>query len=122
MEVLVGWEGRARAPTTITTTTTRSLGKHRGRAMAVTAALLCLAVLSPPPPLPYILNSHSLHPTCVDSSSINLISFVPIIETVAPSEEAQPTLRPWTGFEPVRLESPWTPKHAWFHCTTAATS
>ncbi|MPC28119.1 hypothetical protein E2C01_021314 [Portunus trituberculatus] len=42
-------------------------------------------------------------------------------ETVAPSEEAQPTLRPWTGFEPMRLETPRTPKHAWFHCTTAAT-
>ncbi|MPC87116.1 hypothetical protein E2C01_081967 [Portunus trituberculatus] len=39
-------------------------------------------------------------------------------ETVAPSEEAQPTLGPWTGFEPVRLETPRTPKHAWFHCTT----
>ncbi|MPC26380.1 Metabotropic glutamate receptor 2 [Portunus trituberculatus] len=26
-----------------------------------------------------------------------------------------------TGFEPVRLETPRTPKHAWFHCTTAAT-
>ncbi|MPC50091.1 hypothetical protein E2C01_043914 [Portunus trituberculatus] len=24
------------------------------------------------------------------------------------------------GFEPVRLETPQTPKHAWFHCTTAA--
>ncbi|MPC68318.1 hypothetical protein E2C01_062518 [Portunus trituberculatus] len=36
---------------------------------------------------------------------------------VAPSEEAQPTLGPWTGFEPVRLETPGTPKHAWFHCT-----
>ncbi|MPC27541.1 hypothetical protein E2C01_020713 [Portunus trituberculatus] len=32
---------------------------------------------------------------------------------------AQPTLGPWTGFKPVRLETPWTPKHAWFHCTTA---
>ncbi|MPC40999.1 hypothetical protein E2C01_034579 [Portunus trituberculatus] len=31
-------------------------------------------------------------------------------------EEAQPTLGPWTGFEPVRLETPRTPKHAWFHC------
>ncbi|MPC28590.1 hypothetical protein E2C01_021799 [Portunus trituberculatus] len=41
-------------------------------------------------------------------------------ETVAPSEEAQPTLIQWTGFEPVRLETPRTPKHAWFHCTTAA--
>ncbi|MPC14452.1 hypothetical protein E2C01_007219 [Portunus trituberculatus] len=39
-------------------------------------------------------------------------------ETVAPSEEARPTLGPWTGFEPVRLETPRTPKHAWFHCTT----
>ncbi|MPC30083.1 hypothetical protein E2C01_023338 [Portunus trituberculatus] len=39
-------------------------------------------------------------------------------ETVAQSEEAQPTLGPWTGFEPVRLETPRTPKHAWFHCTT----
>ncbi|MPC41913.1 hypothetical protein E2C01_035523 [Portunus trituberculatus] len=26
-------------------------------------------------------------------------------ETVALSEEAQPTLGPWTGFEPVRLET-----------------
>ncbi|MPC30059.1 hypothetical protein E2C01_023312 [Portunus trituberculatus] len=26
---------------------------------------------------------------------------------------------PWTGFKPVRLETPRTPKHAWFHCTTA---
>ncbi|MPC61396.1 hypothetical protein E2C01_055468 [Portunus trituberculatus] len=42
------------------------------------------------------------------------------LETVALSEEAQPTLRPWTGFEPVRLKTPRTPKHAWFHCTTAA--
>ncbi|MPC35494.1 hypothetical protein E2C01_028918 [Portunus trituberculatus] len=41
-------------------------------------------------------------------------------KTVAPSEEAQPTLRPWTGFEPVRLETPHTPNHPWFHCTTAA--
>ncbi|MPC47364.1 hypothetical protein E2C01_041108 [Portunus trituberculatus] len=41
-------------------------------------------------------------------------------ETVAPSEEAQPTLGPWTGFEPVRLETPRTPEHAWFHCATAA--
>ncbi|MPC52048.1 Tyrosine-protein phosphatase non-receptor type 14 [Portunus trituberculatus] len=41
-------------------------------------------------------------------------------ETVAPSEEAQPTLAPWTGFEPVRLETPRTTKHTWFHCTTAA--
>ncbi|MPC53202.1 hypothetical protein E2C01_047090 [Portunus trituberculatus] len=41
-------------------------------------------------------------------------------ETVAPSEEAQLTPGPWTGFEPVRLETPRTPKHAWFHCTTAA--
>ncbi|MPC99060.1 hypothetical protein E2C01_094455 [Portunus trituberculatus] len=41
-------------------------------------------------------------------------------ETVAPSEEAQPTLEPWTGFEPVRLETPRTPKHACFHCTTAS--
>ncbi|MPC21188.1 hypothetical protein E2C01_014165 [Portunus trituberculatus] len=39
-------------------------------------------------------------------------------ETVAPSEEDQPTLGPWAGFEPVRLETPRTPKHAWFHCTT----
>ncbi|MPC84186.1 hypothetical protein E2C01_078914 [Portunus trituberculatus] len=37
----------------------------------------------------------------------------------APSEEAQPTLGPWTGFEPVRLETPRTAKHTWFHCTTA---
>ncbi|MPC44990.1 hypothetical protein E2C01_038673 [Portunus trituberculatus] len=28
------------------------------------------------------------------------------------SGEAQPTLGPWTGFEPVRLETPRTPKHA----------
>ncbi|MPC49404.1 hypothetical protein E2C01_043203 [Portunus trituberculatus] len=41
-------------------------------------------------------------------------------ETVALSEEAQPTLRPLTGFEPVRLETPLIPKDAWFHCTTAA--
>ncbi|MPC46818.1 hypothetical protein E2C01_040547 [Portunus trituberculatus] len=41
-------------------------------------------------------------------------------ETVAPNEEAQPTLGPWTGFEPVHLETPQTPKRAWFHCTTAA--
>ncbi|MPC90325.1 hypothetical protein E2C01_085302 [Portunus trituberculatus] len=34
-------------------------------------------------------------------------------------EEAQPTLGPWIGFEPVRLETPRTPKHAWFYCTTA---
>ncbi|MPC15967.1 hypothetical protein E2C01_008773 [Portunus trituberculatus] len=27
-------------------------------------------------------------------------------------KEAQPTLGPWTGFEPVRLETPRTPKHA----------
>ncbi|MPC37363.1 hypothetical protein E2C01_030837 [Portunus trituberculatus] len=40
-------------------------------------------------------------------------------ETVAPSEEAQPTLGPWAGFEPVRLETSRTPKHSWFHCTTA---
>ncbi|MPC77449.1 hypothetical protein E2C01_071903 [Portunus trituberculatus] len=40
-------------------------------------------------------------------------------ETIAPSEEAQPTLGPWTGFKPMRLEAPQTPKHAWFHCTTA---
>ncbi|MPC19638.1 hypothetical protein E2C01_012560 [Portunus trituberculatus] len=40
-------------------------------------------------------------------------------ETLAPSEEAQPTLGPRAGFEPVRLETPQTPKHAWFHCTTA---
>ncbi|MPC21153.1 hypothetical protein E2C01_014129 [Portunus trituberculatus] len=38
--------------------------------------------------------------------------------TVAPSEKPQPTLGPWTGFEPVRLETPRTPMHAWFHCTT----
>ncbi|XP_045101932.1 uncharacterized protein LOC123498665 isoform X2 [Portunus trituberculatus] len=41
-------------------------------------------------------------------------------ETVAPSEEAQPILGPWTGFEPVRLETPRIPKHTWFHCTTVA--
>ncbi|MPC48509.1 hypothetical protein E2C01_042283 [Portunus trituberculatus] len=41
-----------------------------------------------------------------------------ILETIAPSEEVQPTLGPWIGFEPVRLETPRTPKHAWFHCTT----
>ncbi|MPC39863.1 hypothetical protein E2C01_033413 [Portunus trituberculatus] len=40
--------------------------------------------------------------------------------TLALSEDAQPTLGPWTGFEPMRLETPQTPKHAWFHCTTAA--
>ncbi|MPC59034.1 hypothetical protein E2C01_053049 [Portunus trituberculatus] len=34
------------------------------------------------------------------------------------NEEAQPALRPWTGFEPVRLETPRIPKRAWFHCTT----
>ncbi|MPC47598.1 hypothetical protein E2C01_041349 [Portunus trituberculatus] len=39
-------------------------------------------------------------------------------ETVAPSEEAKPTLGPWTGIEPLRLETLRTPKHAWFHCTT----
>ncbi|MPC25318.1 hypothetical protein E2C01_018424 [Portunus trituberculatus] len=32
--------------------------------------------------------------------------------SVAPSEEAQPKLGPWTGFEPVRLETSRTPKHA----------
>ncbi|MPC69458.1 hypothetical protein E2C01_063683 [Portunus trituberculatus] len=26
-------------------------------------------------------------------------------ETLAPSEEAQPTFGPWTGFKPVRLET-----------------
>ncbi|MPC53471.1 Tubulin alpha chain [Portunus trituberculatus] len=31
-------------------------------------------------------------------------------ETLAPSEEAQPILGPWTEFEPVRLETPRTPK------------
>ncbi|MPC72069.1 hypothetical protein E2C01_066362 [Portunus trituberculatus] len=36
------------------------------------------------------------------------------------SGEAQPTLGPWTGFEPVRFETPRTPKRAWFHYTTAA--
>ncbi|MPC31350.1 hypothetical protein E2C01_024636 [Portunus trituberculatus] len=35
-------------------------------------------------------------------------------------EEAQPTLGQWIGFEPVRLETPRTPKHAWSHCTTSA--
>ncbi|MPC16051.1 hypothetical protein E2C01_008863 [Portunus trituberculatus] len=40
------------------------------------------------------------------------------LETAAPSEEAQPTLGPSTGFEPVCLETPRTPKHAWFHSTT----
>ncbi|MPC80409.1 hypothetical protein E2C01_074988 [Portunus trituberculatus] len=40
------------------------------------------------------------------------------LETIALSEEAQPTLGPWTGFEPVRLETARIPKHAWFHCTT----
>ncbi|MPD01157.1 hypothetical protein E2C01_096673 [Portunus trituberculatus] len=39
-----------------------------------------------------------------------------------PSEEALPTLGPWTGFEPVRLETPRTPKHAWFHCNTVIVS
>ncbi|MPC50814.1 hypothetical protein E2C01_044648 [Portunus trituberculatus] len=37
-------------------------------------------------------------------------------ETVTSSEEAQPTFGPWTGFEPVRLETPRTPKHA---CTNS---
>ncbi|MPD04246.1 hypothetical protein E2C01_099923 [Portunus trituberculatus] len=41
-------------------------------------------------------------------------------ETIGSNEEAQPTLGPWTGFEPVRLETLRTSKHAWFHCTTAA--
>ncbi|MPC71457.1 hypothetical protein E2C01_065734 [Portunus trituberculatus] len=27
-----------------------------------------------------------------------------------------PTLRPAPGFEPVRLETPETPKRSWFHC------
>ncbi|MPC72852.1 hypothetical protein E2C01_067166 [Portunus trituberculatus] len=36
------------------------------------------------------------------------------LEILAPSEEAQPTLGPWIGFEPLRLETPRTPKHAWF--------
>ncbi|MPC32043.1 hypothetical protein E2C01_025346 [Portunus trituberculatus] len=40
--------------------------------------------------------------------------------SVTSSEKAQPTLGPWTGFEPVRLETPRTTKHAWFHCTTVA--
>ncbi|MPC49183.1 hypothetical protein E2C01_042977 [Portunus trituberculatus] len=48
------------------------------------------------------------------------LSAVPTMETVVPSKEPQPTLEPWTGFEPVRLETSRTPKHAWFHCTTAA--
>ncbi|MPC95649.1 hypothetical protein E2C01_090869 [Portunus trituberculatus] len=38
----------------------------------------------------------------------------------SPSDEAQPTLGPWTGFELMCLETPRTPKHAWFHCTTVA--
>ncbi|MPC21414.1 hypothetical protein E2C01_014400 [Portunus trituberculatus] len=44
------------------------------------------------------------------------------LETIAPSEEAQPTLGLWTGFEPVHLETPRIPKHAWFHCTTVESS
>ncbi|MPC83044.1 hypothetical protein E2C01_077734 [Portunus trituberculatus] len=43
-------------------------------------------------------------------------------ETIALSEKAQITLRPWTGFEHVRLETPRTSKHAWIHCTTATSS
>ncbi|MPC55185.1 hypothetical protein E2C01_049116 [Portunus trituberculatus] len=43
-------------------------------------------------------------------------------EIVAPSEEAQPTPGPWTGFEPLRLETPRTPKQAWFHSTLCPTS
>ncbi|MPD01358.1 hypothetical protein E2C01_096881 [Portunus trituberculatus] len=43
-------------------------------------------------------------------------------DTVATREEVQPTLGPWTGFEPVRLETPRTPKRSWFHCTTVALS
>ncbi|MPC68858.1 hypothetical protein E2C01_063068 [Portunus trituberculatus] len=35
-------------------------------------------------------------------------------------QETKPTLGLWTGFELVPLETPRTPKHAWFHCTTAA--
>ncbi|MPC35887.1 hypothetical protein E2C01_029324 [Portunus trituberculatus] len=31
------------------------------------------------------------------------------LEILAPSEEAQPTLGPWTGLEPTRLETPRTP-------------
>ncbi|MPD00377.1 hypothetical protein E2C01_095844 [Portunus trituberculatus] len=31
-------------------------------------------------------------------------------KNIAPSEEAQPTLGPWTRLEPVRLETPRTPK------------
>ncbi|MPC28713.1 hypothetical protein E2C01_021923 [Portunus trituberculatus] len=41
-------------------------------------------------------------------------------ETIPLSEEAQPTLGPWTGFKPVHLETPRTPKHAVFQCTTVA--
>ncbi|MPC87768.1 hypothetical protein E2C01_082641 [Portunus trituberculatus] len=47
-----------------------------------------------------------------------LLSQSPPARKLAPSEEAQPSLELWTGFEPVRLETPRTPKHAWFHCTT----
>ncbi|MPC17096.1 hypothetical protein E2C01_009942 [Portunus trituberculatus] len=54
-------------------------------------------------------------------SGLKGILFVvpPISKLIAPSEEAQPTLGAWMGFEPLHLETPQTPKHAWFHCTTA---
>ncbi|MPC47041.1 hypothetical protein E2C01_040774 [Portunus trituberculatus] len=45
-----------------------------------------------------------------------LLSQSPPARKPLPREKAQPTLGPWTGFEPVRLENPRTPKHAWFHC------
>ncbi|MPC09873.1 EGF-like repeat and discoidin I-like domain-containing protein 3 [Portunus trituberculatus] len=48
-----------------------------------------------------------------------LLASSPQEEIIAPSKEAQPTLGPWTRFEPVRLETPLTPNHVWFHCTTA---
>ncbi|MPD06223.1 hypothetical protein E2C01_102020 [Portunus trituberculatus] len=41
---------------------------------------------------------------------------VPPISKPTQNEEAQPTLRPRIGFEPVRLETPRIPEHAWFHC------
>ncbi|MPC62629.1 hypothetical protein E2C01_056718 [Portunus trituberculatus] len=34
------------------------------------------------------------------------------VHPLGDSEKAQPILGPWTGFEPGRLETPWTPKHA----------
>ncbi|MPC20511.1 hypothetical protein E2C01_013458 [Portunus trituberculatus] len=65
------------------------------------------------------LKKDRLSSSCFSSfaSSIKGILFgVPPIskptryETFVPSEEAQPTLGPWTGFEPVRLETPRIPK------------